>query len=444
MFKKISLTIQNLSPNLRKILSNTSWLLAERIFRMAVGFFILAWMARYLGVDQFGLLNYAISFVIIFATIAHLGLNHFVVRDSVSEPSSKDEILGTAFLLRLISGIAAFLLVTGIIFLLRPDDQLSRIVVVIVAATLLFQEFNVIDDWFQSQVQSKYAVSARNTAFIIMTLVRVTLIQTKAPLIGFALAYSIESALTVIGLVIAYQVSGQKIQAWRGKWLRAKNLMKVSWPLIFSNLAIMVYLYIDQIMLGQLADNKAVGVYAAAVRLSETWPFMATAIVSSAAPSIIAAKQVSETFYYEKIQKLCNFLELIVYSVAIPMTFLSTYLIVLVFGQEYAPAGGILSIHIWSSLFVFLGYVKNTWIAIEELTGFAVAASFIGAATNILLNLWLIPKYQGMGAAIATVISYGCADYVLCFIYPPARKFGWVMTKAMGLNGISTIIKRKN
>ncbi|NER19679.1 MAG: flippase [Symploca sp. SIO1C2] len=444
MSNKLDLVFQKISPNLRKILSNTGWLVAERVLRMAVGFFILAWVARYLGADQFGLLNYAISFVIIFTTIAHLGLNHFVVRDSVSEPSHKDEILGTAFLLRLSSGILSFLLVNIIIFLLRPDETLTRIIVVIVSSTLLFQEFKVIDDWFQSQVQSKYVVSARNTAFIIMTLVRVILIQIKAPLIAFALAYLMESALTFIGLIIAYQVSGQKIQAWRGNWLRAKSLMKVSWPLIFSNLAIMVYLYIDQIMLGQLADNKAVGVYAAAVRLSETWPFMATAIVSSAAPSIIAAKKVSETVYYEKIQKLCNFLEIIVYAIAIPMTFLSTFLVVLVFGQDYAPAGGILSIHIWSSLFVFLGYVKNIWIATEELTGFALSASIIGATINILLNIWLIPKYQGIGAAIATVISYGCADYMMCFIYPPARKFGWVMTKAMSLNGITKALRYKN
>ncbi|NER50666.1 MAG: hypothetical protein F6J92_29150, partial [Symploca sp. SIO1A3] len=177
-----------------------------------------------------------------------------------------------------------------------------------------------------------------------------------------------------------------------------------------------------------------------------TNPFaiMATAIVSSAAPSIIAAKKVSETVYYEKIQKLCNFLEIIVYAIAIPMTFLSTFLVVLVFGQDYAPAGGILSIHIWSSLFVFLGYVKNIWIATEELTGFALSASIVGATINILLNIWLIPKYQGIGAAIATVISYGCADYIMCFIYPPARKFGWVMTKAMSLNGITRALRYRN
>jgi PST family polysaccharide transporter len=242
--------------------------------------------------------------------------------------------------------------------------------------------------------------------------------------------------------VIAYQGSGQKIQAWRGSWLRAKSLMKVSWPLIFSNVAIIIYLYVDQVMLGQLTDNKAVGIYAVAVRLSEVWPFAAAAIVTSVAPSIIETKKISETLYYERIQKICNLLALIVYVIAIPMTFFSTPLVVLVFGQEYAPAGLVLSIHIWSSLFVFMGYVKEVWIATEELTGYALAASFIGAVMNILLNLWLIPIYREMGAAIATVISYGLADYGMCFLYPPARKFGLIMTKAMGLGGISQIMRK--
>jgi PST family polysaccharide transporter len=436
MLKNFSLAIQNLSPNLRKILSNTSWLFAERILRMGVGFFMLAWMARYLGADWFGTLNYAIAFVAIFSTLAQLGLNHFVVRDSVSEPSSKYEILGTAFFLRLISGFLLFFSGIVIIFLIRPDDLLSRNVVIIIAGTLILQEFDIIDSWFQSQVQLKYIVWARNAAFIIMTLVRIALIQMKAPLIAFAYAWLAESALSTVGFLIAYQGTGQTILAWRPNWNRAKNLMKVSWPLIFSNLAVMVYIYIDQIMLGQLADAHAVGIYAAAVRLSENWPFLALTLVRSVAPSIMEAKKVSEELYYARIQKFCNLLAIIFYSIAIPMTFLSTPLVVLIFGREYAPAGLILSIHIWSAIFGFFGYVKEIWIATEELTGYAFFASFVGAVINIGLNLWLIPLYQGVGAAIATVISYGFADYVICFIYPPARKFGWVMTKALTFNGV--------
>lgn len=439
MLNNLSAAIKNLSPNLRKVLNNIGWLLAERVLRMVVGFFVLAWMARYLGADNFGLLNYAIAFFSMFGVIAQLGLNQIVVRDLVSEPSHKDEILGTTLFLKLASGTAAFLLATVAIFLLRPDDPVGRILVIITAASSPISGFQIAEFWFQAQIQSKYSVWVRNIAFILMTLVKVALIQTQSSVIAFALVGLAETTLTAIGLMIAYQKSGQKIQAWRGSWLRAKSLLKVSWPLIFSNVAIIVYLYVDQVMLGELTDNKAVGIYAVAVRLSEVWPFAATAIVTSVAPSLIEAKKISEKVYYERIQKLCNLLALIVYAIAIPMTFFSTPLVVLVFGQEYAPAGLVLSIHIWSSLFVFMGYVKEIWIATEELTGYALAASFVGAAMNILLNFWLIPIYREVGAAIATVISYGLADYGMCFLYPPARKFAWVMTKAMGFGGLSQI-----
>ncbi|HEY9612925.1 flippase [Allocoleopsis sp.] len=443
MLKNVSVALENLSPNLRKVINNIGWLLTERVLRMAIGFFVLAWMARYLGANNFGLLNYAIAFYSMFSVITQLGLNQIVVRDLVSEPSFKDEILGTAFFLRLASGIAAFLLAIASIFLLRPNDPLGRTLVVIISASSLVQEFNVTDFWFQSQVKSKYAVWARNIAFIILTFVRISLIQTQASVIAFGWVVLAETIVTAIGLLIAYQGTGQKIQAWRGNWQRAQRMLKVSWPLIFSNIAIIIYLYVDQVMLGQLADNKAVGIYAVAVRLSEVWPFTATAIVTSVAPSIIEAKKVSEKLYYERIQRLCNLLALIVYAIAIPLTFLSTPLVVLVFGQQYAPAGLILSIHIWSSLFVFLGYVKEVWIATEELTGYSLAASITGAVVNLVLNILLIPKYQGIGAAIATVISYGCADYLMCFLYPPARKFAMVMTRAMAFNGISMLSKNK-
>ena len=442
MLNKLKTISQQLSPNLRKILGNISWLLAERVLRMGVGFFVIAWIARYLGAAQFGLLNYALAFADIFGNISRLGLNQIIVRDLVNETSKKEEILGTALLLRLVSGISTFVLASGAIFVLRPEDTLSQTLVVIVAARLILQPLDVIEQWFQSQVQSKYVVWARNTAFLMVTLVRVILLQYNAPLTAFAATFWAESTLSLIGLVIVYKISGQTIRTWYGKWGRAKQLMKVSWPLIFSSLAIVIYLRVDQVMLGQLADDRATGIYSAAVRLSEVWPFMALTIVQSFSPTIIAAKKTSEKLYYQKIQQISNLLILIVYAIAIPMTFLSTFLVVFVFGENYAAAGTVLSIHIWSSVFVFLGYVKGVWIATEELTKFAFVASSLGALFNIFLNWLLIPIYQEVGAALATVISYGFTDYCMCWLYPPARKMGLVMTKAICLNGLTTIRRK--
>jgi polysaccharide transporter, PST family len=434
MLSKLSEVINNLSPNLRKIISNIGWLIGGRILRVAISFFILAWMARYLGTSGFGTLNYAIAFIAIFGNIAELGITHFIVRDVVQEPTETYEILGTAFFLKLMSGITAFILIFAAIFLLSPDDPTVRMIVIVMSSSLLFNHFGIINTWFRSQVQSKYTVLSSNIAFIIVTLVRVALIQAKAPLIAFAFAVLVEEFLSVTNIIIAYYRQGQKIQKWRFNFQRAKKLLKVSWPLIFSNLSVMIYLYIDQIMLGQLATKEAVGIYAVAVKLSENWAFLVLSVTRSVTPHIIEAKKISEEIYYQRLQKICNIFAVIFYTIVIALGFLSTPIIVLFFGKNYAASGVVLSIHIWSSIWMMFGNIKEVWVATEELTGFAFVASFLGAIMNIVLNFILIPQYQAIGAAIATVISYTFTDYVMCWIYPPARKFAWVMTKALALN----------
>jgi polysaccharide transporter, PST family len=431
---KIQTTIESFSPSIRKIVANMGWLVGGRILRVAISLVIIAWMARYLGAEGFGTLNYAIALISIFANFAEMGLTHFVVRDAVNEPADRYEILGTAFLLRSISGVTSFLAIVATIFWLRPDDPSIRTIVILMSSSLLFQNFSAIECWFSSQVQSKYTVLGNNIAFICMTLVRIILLQTQAPLIAFAIAALAEDILSTLNAIIAYQHTGQKIQKWRFNWQRAQKLIGVSWPLIFSNLSVMIYLYVDQIMLGQLATASAVGIYAVAVKISENWGFLVLTITRSVTPHIIEAKKISEEIYYQRIQQICNLSALIFYVVAISLTFLSTPLIVLLFGKNYVAAGAVLSIHIWSSIWMFFGNIKQVWVATEELTGFALTASFLGAVMNILLNFWLIPIYQEIGAAIATVVSYTFTDYVMCFIYPPARKFGWVMTKALALN----------
>jgi PST family polysaccharide transporter len=434
MLNQLTVLIQKLSPELLKIISNIGWLFADRVLRMGVGLIVTAWVARYLGPQQFGLFNYAGAFVSLFGVLATLGLDQIVVRDMVREPSCKNETLGTAFVLKLLGGILTVAVTTGTIFLLRPDEQLTHWLVGIFAAGTIFDAFNTIDFWFQLQVKSKYTVIAKNTAFILITLIRIALLQMQAPLIAFAWALLAENALGALGLAIAYKVQRQSLLAWRPSLLRAKTLLKESWPLLLSGLAIMVYLRIDQIMLGQLADDKAVGIYSAATKISELWYYIPIAIVTSVTPSIVEAKKVSEELYYNKLQKLFNLMAVLAYMIAIPMTFLSKYIVVMIFGQNYVASGGVLAIHIWAALFVFFGWSKGIWIVAEGLTMFSLVATTSGAVMNILLNFWLLPIYRETGAAIATVISYAFVDYFLCLIYPPTQRIGWVMTKALTLN----------
>ncbi|MEH2182561.1 flippase [Nostoc sp.] len=411
------LKIKNLSKfksrsGLHAIIANTGWLFADRILRMGASLVVGVWVARYLGVQQYGLFNYALAFVALFSPIFTLGLDDVVVRHLVRQSSNKEEILGTTFWLKFLGGIASVLLAVSTMFFLGEHETLKIWLVTILGIAGIFRASDTIELWFQSQVQSKYTVIAKNTAFLLNTVIKITLILTKAPLLAFALVTLAEFAMSAIGLLIVYQVKGSSLWLWRWSFASAKTLMKESLPLIFSGFAIMIFMRIDQVMLGQMIGDSEVGVYSAAVRISEIWYFIPGAIVSSVAPAIYAAKEKSESLYYQRIGQLLSLMTCISLGIALPMSFLSDKIIIVMFGSGYAEAGAILAVHIWTSLFVFMGLATSPWFIAEGLNHVSLGKTLFGAILNIILNLLLIPKYAGLGAAIATIISQAAAAFI--------------------------------
>lgn len=418
-------------PQLRQIAGNTGWLFADRIVRMGIGLFVTVAVARYLGPAQFGILNYALAFVALFSALASLGLDSIVVRELVREPAARDSLLGTAFLLRLVGGGATLLLCGAVIGLLRPADPLLQLVVAITAAGLVLQAFEVIDFWFQSQVQSKYVVMARTTAFLVVALLKIGLIAAGASLVAFAWAGLLEVLLMAGGLAAMYRLTGGRFRHWRPELARARRLLHDSWPLILSVLLIMIYMKIDQVMLGEMVGSAEVGLYSTAVRLAEVWYFIPVAIASSTFPSIVAVMESDPQLFYRRLQQLYNLLALLAYLVAIPLTFLAPWLVTLLFGPAYQAAGPMLSILVWAGLFTSLGVARSSFLMAKNWTRLHSLTVLVGSLVNIGLNLLLIPRFGGVGAAIATCVAYWVAAHGSCFLFRPLFKTGIMLTRAL-------------
>jgi PST family polysaccharide transporter len=397
--------------NLQEILGNAGWLFFEKFSRLGVGLFVSVWVARYLGPEQFGAFNFAVAFVALFGAFATLGLDRIVVRDLVRKPEIKHEILSSAFILKLCGGVVAFFISLLAIFLMRPAESQTHWMVGIIAAGMIFQSFDTIDFWFQSQVKSKFTALARNGAFVILAVVRVFLILYKAPLSAFAWAVLAEIILGAAGLAIFY-LRQQTIFIWYPKFYTARSLVKESWPLILSGLAIMIYMRIDQIMLAQMIGNTGVGIYSAALRFSEIWYFIPIVIVNSVMPSLTKSRSESKEKYLLHLQLLFKNLVRIAYVIAFPMTFISSLLIISIYGSEYSGAGQVLAIHIWSAVFVFIGVGMSPWIINEGMIRYSLIQTVGGALFNIFLNIFLIPIYGAVGAAISTLISQMIASFV--------------------------------
>lgn len=428
------------SPGFRKYFTNTGWLLFERISRAVITLFVCVYVARYLGPSKYGLLSYAISFVGLFSAIATVGLDNIVVRDLVSYEKKRDELLGTTFALKVIGSM----LLLGIVTLavrFTANDNFTNLLILIIALATIFQSFNVVDFYFRSRVLSKYAVYARTVSVISSALIMLLLIYFRTGLIYFAAVKLIESVILAIGLITTYAKQKLSMFDWKMKFDISKRLLKDSWPLILAGVAVSIYMRIDQIMIKEMINTKAVGNYAVAVKLSEAWYFIPVAITSSVFPAIVNAKKVGKKLYYERLERLYALMTWLAIGIALPTTFLANDIVRLFFGVQYHDAAGVLRIYIWAGVFVFLGEASDRYLIAENYTKTSFSRTFIGMIFNVLLNIILIPRYGINGAAIATVLSYFIATFFIGFI-PRTNKQAFLMLKSVNLFSILAIKKK--
>lgn len=440
-FKIPQISERILSPRLLKIVTNTGWLFVDKVVRIGVGLVIGIWLARYLGVEGYGLYNYALAFATLLSPFASLGLDSVVIRYVVRDPDDRLQILGTSFVLKLLAGTLTLFTAIACIYLVSPNEKLTIELVAILSATGIFQSFDAIDLWFQSQTQSKYTVLAKSIVFVSTSILRVGLIAMKAPLVTFAWVALLDIALGSLGLIVIYQIRGYSVWLWRWSWPLAKMLVKESWPLLFSSFAILIYMKIDMVMLKTMSDERAVGIYSAATRISEAWYFIPMIGSSSMAPAIYAAKESSETLFYNLSFKLHRFMALLSIVISVSMTFLAKPSIALLFGDKYAAATDVLIVHIWASIFVFLGVASSTWLVAEDLAFFTLSRTIMGAIFNIVLNIILIPRYAGVGAAIATLISYAFANVFANLINKKTHQLFWIQLKSLNMLSFATKTK---
>jgi polysaccharide transporter, PST family len=418
-------------PGLRGVLRNSAWLFGDHFLKSVLGLIVGVWVARYLGTAGYGVLNYAIAFTALAAPLAHLGLQTVVVRDIVVRPAGMHATLGTSFFLRVMGAAIGLFLIYGAIVLLRPGDKLTITAVMMLAVSGVVQSLSITAWWFESQVRSKNTVLSQNIVFVTGTALRVALIVFGAPLLAFAALIALEMALSTVAVAIAYHFAGERIARWRVELARAKALLSDSWPFMLSGVAVTIYMKIDIIMIGEMSGTDDVGIYSAALRLSEPWYLIPTALVSSAFPYLVKSRAADRQTYQDKVGELCRVLAMLAHAIAIFMTFASGFLIGWLFGAAFASAAPILAVHIWACHAVFLGVAYNAWISAENLGVYALMATAAGAALNVALNWFLIPIYGVLGAALATIISYWFVIFAMPFMSIRTRPMGAVLIKAL-------------
>jgi polysaccharide transporter, PST family len=418
-------------PGLRSAAANFGWLLFERGVRFAFGMLVGFIVARYLGPAQLGSLSYCLALVTLLGFVPALGLDAIAKRELLHEPQRAAELLASALVLRVVAGLLSYggvwLGATVGWGLSNSERQLM-----LVLGILLFQPALYLPDlWLQAHLRAKAAVAVQIGALVVASGARLWLIARGAELIAFAWVLTIEMTLTGVGLALAARGAGLRVPLVAMRVRRMTGLLREAWPLILASLAIIVYMKIDEVMLRQMSGPEAVGIYAAAARLSEVWYFLPTALASSVLPGLLQARAEGKARYAERQQQYFDVSAALAYGLSIPTALLAPWIVRIAYGEAFTGAGAILAVHIWSSIFVFIGVARGQWLVNEGLQRFYLLATILGAVANIGLNWVFIPRWGGLGAAYATVISYGVAAWLASYFHPRVRATAAMQTRAL-------------
>lgn len=414
----------------KKYFKNTSWLFFERALRLGVGLFVSVWMARYLGPADYGLYSYTISFVGLFTIIATFGLDGIVIRDLVKFSDKRDVLLGTAFILKLVGAFISLFVLGGVI-LFTNHSSFENILIFIVASSVIFQSLNVIDFYFQSKVLSKYIVFSNIISLLFSSFLKIYFILSHASLLSFVWIVLFDSIVLSLGYFYFYKKQGLKLMSWKFDMNMAMSLLRDSWPLILSSIAISVYMRIDQVMIKGMIGDQAVGVYSVAVNLSEVLHFVPILISGSLFPAILNAKKISQSVYHERLKRLYVFVFYLLTFLALIIYFFSHFIIDNLYGSQYIDAVKILRVYVWSSIFVSFGIVNTKWFLSEGLQNTLFFNTVVGAVLNIILNMVLIRLYGVLGAAFSTLVSYSFSSHLINFFNKKTRKIFFLANKGL-------------
>jgi len=412
---------------------NTSWMMAEHSLRLVAGLFVGIWVARYLGPEQFGVFSYVLAFTAIFGGIAKLGLDGIVVRELVNHPEKRDIFLGTAFWLKFVGAI----FVMGTMAAIVPftsNDSVTNSLIFIISAGLLFQSFEVVDFYFQSQVLAKISSICKVIQLALSSIIKIYLVLAEAELTHFVLVTAFDAFSLALSYAIAYKL--QKNQAFYNKFDLnvAKSLLKDSWPLFFALICSMLYMKTDQLVIEYYLGFEMLGYYSAALRFYEAWLIIPIVISVSLMPLILNKKNKGERDYLILLSNVYSFLIYLSLAFSLFMLAFGNLVIKYTYGLSYSSMSSSMIILAFVAPVAAIGSMSVRVLIAENLQRYILYRSLIGLVLNLILNFMLIPKFGIEGAATSTLISMFIAHYLVNYFGTDLNFINRIINNALVFN----------
>lgn len=430
-----------MSATKRKVVSNLVWAVGGKIVTLVGNLLVGIFVARYLGPEQYGLMNYVISYVALFQIFATFGLDSIEIREESKTPERKDAIIGTAFRLKLIAATITIAFVALTMFLFEADG-FTRLMVMMYSLSMLLNTMNVARNYFTSIIWNEYVVKTEISRTVIGIAFKVALLLIHAPLAWFIFAVLMDAVLLASGYAISYRTKIGSMRLWSWDAPLARYMLKQAFPMLLSGAAVIVYTKINTVMLGNMLDKTAVGIYSIAVSFTDVCVFVPTILSQTITPVLVRNYEQDRAQYKKKAQIFMNLSLWGCIIIAVTVSLISYPLIRYTYGVMYLASVPVLQVLVLRLAGVALAQTSGQMIIVEHIQKWAVIRNLIGCAVCIGLNLILIPRYGVMGAAVSSVITGLFPGFFANMLIPAYRKI-FVMQTIGVFTGWKDVFKIK-
>lgn len=419
-----------MSGSKAQILSNVYWAVLGKFVNLFSALVVGIMVARYLGPEQYGLMNYVISYVMLFQTISLFGLDSIEVREESKGEFNARFVIGTAFTLKIILSVVftALVIITSWQF---DADRFTIILIAVYSLVIPLNAFTVIRNYFTAIVQNEYVVKVEIISTLIGMAIKVVLLCVDAALFWFVVCSMFDYVLTATGYVAAYKSKIGRIGEWKYDRKVSRYLLKESFPLLLTNTAVIVYQRIDQVMIGNMIDNESVGYYSVASKFVEILIYLPMILSQTLMPVLVQKIKQGEEIYELKAQQFINISLWLSLLASVLVSVLAYWLILIAFGKEYLPAVAVLQVMSFKAASVALSNTAGAMLVAEGLQKYAFLRDVLGCIVCVIMNYVMLPRYGIVAAAFVSIISNIMAGYIADAIIPAYRHLFLRQTKAL-------------
>lgn len=398
----------------KRIVKNFLSLTIATIVSRLIGFVIVAYLARTLSTAGFGQISFAQVIVGYSVLLTDFGLKTLGIREVSRHKEEIKKYVSNILTLRIILAITSFFLLLAFIKLINRSTDHG--ILIALFGLSLFPSVLLLDWVFQGIERMEFVGIANIIQSMTYGGLVLLLVKKPSDILGVPSLFFLASSIVVVFVTYSFvRKYGRfslsfEVRVW-------KELFSKSLPLGFSLIIIAIYQSIDVVMLGFMKGDETVGWYSAASRIIQAILPLAGLFAQTVFPVV-------SRFYRESQEKLSlvlnisvKFLILVAIPLGIGGTILAGPIMDLIYGPKYQPGIIAFRILIWTVPLIFVGAVPaQVLIAGDGARKFMVGMS-IGAAINIILNVWLIPSFSLLGASIAMLVTEAFdLIYIICCV----------------------------